>query len=187
MKRFLFLICCTFFCYSSAEAQCFNGCRVNTYYPNAVYFESSLNYEIRNISENERFYVKIKAWDRNYTIPVINGYMPEISYNGNYNNLVLDYSSRIEYTNEKFGRLDVINYVDNTASAVKTNKPSVPKGPDAPKVKNVTSAVKSNIPKRPSTEDIDLILDGKVKKEVKKVQRPNGENSNEFIDKLLEK
>lgn len=183
MKKLLFLVCCTFFCYNSAEAQCFNGCRVTSYYPNTVYFEPSLNYEIRNISENERFYVKIKAWDRNYTIPVINGYIPEISYNGNYNNLVLDYSSRIEYTSEKFGRLSVINYVDNTVSTVKTNKPSVPKGPDAPKVKNVT--IKSDVPKKPSTEEIDLILDGK--KEVKKVQRPNNDNSDEIIDNLLKK
>lgn len=183
MKKFLFLICFILFFSNQANAQCFNGCRVNSYYPHVVYFEPSLNYEIRNITETERFYVAIKAWDRNYTIPVINGYLPEITHNGNYNSLILDYSSRIEYTKEKFGRLQVINYSNSDVKNVKLNsKPSVPKGPDVPVIKNTTSGAKSNVPKRPDNSEIDSIFNNKAKK----IERPK-DDLNESIDNIFKK
>lgn len=197
MKKFLFSICFVLFC-NTVQAQCINGSCGNVYQSNGscvngscnVQYSQSMNYVIRGVVEQERFYVNVKSWDRNYTIPVINGVLPEMTLNGSYNNLILDYSSGIEYTKEKYGNMKVINYLSNENLKVSnTNgKPSAPKGPSVLKAKSSTS-----VPKKPSDEEIDNIFGTKALKaneinlkkpsSVKNIQA----DSDEFIDNLFSK
>lgn len=174
------------------QAQCGNGsCGVQ--YDSRSYgvqYNNSMNYIIRGVTEQERFYVNVKAWDRNYTVPVINGILPEMTLNGNYNNVILDYSSGIEYTKEKYGNMKVIDYSSNEnlkASNV-NEKPSAPKGPGVLKAKS-----NANVPKRPSNEEIDNIFDtNALKVNEINLKKPSGvkniqADSDQFIDNLFSK
>lgn len=197
MKKFLFSICFVLFC-NTVQAQCINGSCGNVYPSNGacvngscnVQYSQSMNYVIRGVTEQERFYVNVKSWNRNYTIPVINGILPEMTLNGSYNNVILDYSSGIEYTREKYGNMKVINYLSNENLKVSnTNgKPSAPKGPGILKAKSNT-----NVPKKPSDEEIDNIFGTKALK-VNEInfQKPSSvkniqADSDEFIDNLFSK
>jgi len=159
MRNFIFLIGSFLFLTTVAEAQVGRcGCYFYPYYggvPSVVY-EPVLNYEIVNIVEHERFYVTAKAWDRTYTIPVINGYLPELTAkNANPYDLLLDYGSRVRYSRERHGTV-VVYTVDgdsNTPPLVNNKYPMAPKNDS---IKN--KAKSSNTPKRPDTKDLDELL-----------------------------
>lgn len=187
MRNFIFLIGAFLFLSCAVNAQqC--GCYYPYYYGlgpvYSISSEPTLHYEIVNIVEYERFYVTVKAWDRTYSIPVINGLLPELeTKNGNPYNLVLDYKNGVRYSKAKHGVVVVYTVDGVRPSKVNNNLPMAPKQPG---VKNKTNS--SNTPKRPDTKELDGYLD--LPSEVKENFRedsdlPKRPSYNE-LDRLIE-
>ena len=183
-----------------AQAQCYNGVCPPVMY-NQPYYQAApthvgLHYTLVNEGvEKSRFNVKVKVYNRIYNIPVINGNLPEISQkNGNPNDLILDYSAQISYTNKYGG--EYISYESIATAAKKGNKPTAVKNFDDSKTEQKADLPKKKGPsglKRPENlklKDITRDLNDAKKAEIPAPfggrQSPD-RDSDEEIDNLLKR
>jgi len=133
-------------------------------------FLEPLNYIILNQGvETNRFYVSIRVAGEFYTIPVINGSIPEIKRN-NPNCLVLDYINKIQYVNlprqnaayVEYDRIDSNEIIHKKLKQIKSPSPiqsieqSLPKPiPNPTPNKSPDLIKKQGAPSRESDQEIE--------------------------------
>lgn len=114
--------------------------------------------------ERTREWVRINFDGRVRTVPVINGVLPSVGFDGT-NVLHLDYSAKVFYdvdfhkgiiVYELNGKKPTEASVRKAPTAVKPFEEIAPQKATVPSVKNVVP--KTQTPKRPSDDDLDSLL-----------------------------
>ena len=176
------------------------GCNVS----NVGYYGAlpSLRLFLKNIPggiERRREYVRCRVRNVYYTLPVINGCLPEVTVTG-VDNLVLNYGSAIVYDNKLYGGQGYIVYQDavvtttgpvavkspESGTQVQANVQSVPTGLKHPD--NLTAPVQQLEIKQPKTiSEIDSLLLGSPPTQT--LESPKGANrpSDAQIEDLLKR
>lgn len=169
--------CGVYYSENYATGDCSSGSCASNYDPNAfhrtaIYPTGNLRYTLKNQGvEKSRFYIKARVYGKVYTVPVINGNMPEVSVVGN-NELILNYANKISYSNEWGG--EIVEY---------TSKASLDLNKKAPAVKALEK--QENVINDKAPLGIKLI-----EEDVSKVKKEDGPKSitppsDEEIDNLL--
>lgn len=154
-----------------------------------VAYGTSLQYDIVNIVEQDRMYVKVKAWNRIYTLPVINGYLPEITQKTGPYDLILDYKSKVRYDREIYGGNGYVVYTLPDSSSATIDKINVLDGPSGMKGPDyVSKAKQSQSLSRPSDDEVDQLLNGSTSKAIRSepsTRKIPRRPSDDEIDNLL--
>jgi hypothetical protein len=176
------------------RGSCNTGCVVNSGY---VVHDPGLYLTLQNIPggvETKREYVRCKVFDKYYTLPVINGYLPSVTVRST-NDLVLNYGTGVVYHSSMYGGKSYIAYNSTTArkpEAVKTFegvesvKKVITSGPTGVHHPDTLTTPVQEKAKVPSDEEIDSLLN---RAPTKAATMPTGAHrpSDAEVDSLLKK